>query len=140
MQYRNKLNEQHSARLSHQRELLAQRQEEMAAIDRRIGELQERLHRKRMLNQQIVHHGNNKQPNQDNNQKFSPQQTYPQSLNQNQSLQKSIQFHQQQQQLQQKQHQQKLHQMQQIQMQKQQLQQQQMQMQMQTSPSGFNNL
>ena len=54
LMYRNKLNEQQTARLSEQREALCQRQIEMASIDKRIAELQDRLHRKRMLNQQLA--------------------------------------------------------------------------------------
>lgn len=54
LMYRNKLNEQQNARLCQQREALTQRQEEMANIDKRIGELQDRLHRKRVLNQQLA--------------------------------------------------------------------------------------
>ncbi|KAL1138394.1 hypothetical protein AAG570_008458 [Ranatra chinensis] len=54
LMYRNKLNEQQTARLSEQREALCQRQMEMASIDKRIAELQDRLHRKRMLNQQLA--------------------------------------------------------------------------------------
>ncbi|XP_014242516.1 apoptosis-stimulating of p53 protein 1 isoform X2 [Cimex lectularius] len=54
LMYRNKLNEQQTARLSEQREVLCQRQLEMASIDKRIAELQERLHRKRVLNQQLA--------------------------------------------------------------------------------------
>lgn len=53
-QYRNKVNEQQSVRLTQQREALSQRQEEMESIDKRISELQERLHRKRLLNQQLA--------------------------------------------------------------------------------------
>ncbi|VEN61600.1 unnamed protein product [Callosobruchus maculatus] len=52
--YRNKLNEQQNQRLYQQREALTARQEEMSAIDKRISELQERLHRKRLLNQQLA--------------------------------------------------------------------------------------
>ena len=52
-QYRNKLNEQQTARICQQREALTQKQDEVLSIDRRISELQERLHRKRALNQQI---------------------------------------------------------------------------------------
>ncbi|CAH1720828.1 unnamed protein product [Aphis gossypii] len=52
--YRNKLGEQQTARLVQQREVLSKRQEEMASIDRRISELQARLHRKRLLNQQLA--------------------------------------------------------------------------------------
>jgi len=40
--------------LNQQREALTARQEEMSAIDKRISELQERLHRKRLLNQQLA--------------------------------------------------------------------------------------
>ncbi|XP_072391939.1 apoptosis-stimulating of p53 protein 2 isoform X1 [Diabrotica undecimpunctata] len=54
LMYRNKLNEQQNQRLHQQREALTARQEEMSAIDKRISELQERLHRKRMLNQQLA--------------------------------------------------------------------------------------
>lgn len=53
-QYRNKLNEQQNQRLNQQREALTARQEEMSAIDKRISELQERLQRKRLLNQQLA--------------------------------------------------------------------------------------
>ncbi|PSN31774.1 hypothetical protein C0J52_26138 [Blattella germanica] len=52
--YRNKLNEQQNVRLCQQREQLSQRHEEMSNIDKRISELQDRLHRKRMLNQQMA--------------------------------------------------------------------------------------
>ncbi|KAF2892823.1 hypothetical protein ILUMI_13349 [Ignelater luminosus] len=52
--YRNKLNEQQNQRLNQQREALTARQEEMSSIDKRISELQERLHRKRLLNQQLA--------------------------------------------------------------------------------------
>ncbi|RZB39066.1 apoptosis-stimulating of p53 protein 1, partial [Asbolus verrucosus] len=52
--YRNKLNEQQNQRLNQQREALTARQEEMSAIDKRISELQERLHKKRLLNQQLA--------------------------------------------------------------------------------------
>ncbi|XP_046663876.1 apoptosis-stimulating of p53 protein 1 isoform X3 [Homalodisca vitripennis] len=54
LMYRNKVNEQQNARLTQQREALSQRQEEMASIDKRISELQDRLHRKRLLNQQLA--------------------------------------------------------------------------------------
>ncbi|XP_018576232.1 apoptosis-stimulating of p53 protein 1 [Anoplophora glabripennis] len=54
LMYRNKLNEQQNQRLHQQREALTARQEEMSAIDKRISELQERLHRKRLLNQQLA--------------------------------------------------------------------------------------
>jgi transcription elongation GreA/GreB family factor len=54
LQYRNKLNEQQNVRLCQQREALSQRQEEMSNIDKRISELQDRLHRKRLLNQQMA--------------------------------------------------------------------------------------
>ncbi|XP_060530795.1 apoptosis-stimulating of p53 protein 2 isoform X2 [Cylas formicarius] len=54
LMYRNKLNEQQNQRLNQQREALTARQEEMSAIDKRISELQERLHRKRLLNQQLA--------------------------------------------------------------------------------------
>lgn len=54
LQYRNKLNEQQSVRLTQQREALALRQEEVSAVDRRISELQDRLQRKRLSNQQLA--------------------------------------------------------------------------------------
>lgn len=54
LQYRNKLNEQQKVRLCQQREALTARQEEMNSIDKRISELQDRLHRKRVLNQQLA--------------------------------------------------------------------------------------
>ncbi|XP_049825343.1 apoptosis-stimulating of p53 protein 1 isoform X3 [Aethina tumida] len=54
LMYRNKLNEQQNQRLHQQREALTARQEEMSAIDKRISELQERLHKKRILNQQLA--------------------------------------------------------------------------------------
>lgn len=54
MQYRNKLNDQQNMQISHQRDTLCQRQDEVNEIDRRISELQERLHRKRLLNQQLA--------------------------------------------------------------------------------------
>ncbi|CAG9855657.1 unnamed protein product [Phyllotreta striolata] len=54
LMYRNKLNSEQSEKLDQQRRALTARQEEMRAIDRRITELQERLHRKRSLNQQLA--------------------------------------------------------------------------------------
>ncbi|XP_022251082.1 apoptosis-stimulating of p53 protein 1-like isoform X2 [Limulus polyphemus] len=51
--YRTKLNEQQNARIAHQREILSKRQEDISGMDQRIADLQQRLHRKRMLNQQI---------------------------------------------------------------------------------------
>ncbi|CAG9762568.1 unnamed protein product [Ceutorhynchus assimilis] len=54
LMYRNKLNEQQNQRLNQQREALTARQEEMSSIDKRISELQERLQRKRLLNQQLA--------------------------------------------------------------------------------------
>ncbi|XP_054260694.1 apoptosis-stimulating of p53 protein 2-like isoform X3 [Macrosteles quadrilineatus] len=54
LMYRNKLNDQQNARLTQQKEALSQRQEEMESIDKRISELQDRLHRKRLLNQQLA--------------------------------------------------------------------------------------
>nr|XP_018895668.1 PREDICTED: apoptosis-stimulating of p53 protein 1 isoform X2 [Bemisia tabaci] len=54
LMYRNKLNEQQSVRLTQQREALALRQEEVSAVDRRISELQDRLQRKRLSNQQLA--------------------------------------------------------------------------------------
>ena len=54
LMYRNKLNDQQNMQINQQRETLCQRQEEVNEIDRRISELQERLHRKRLLNQQLA--------------------------------------------------------------------------------------
>ena len=54
MQYRNRLTEAQAARVSQQQEVLSAKHEEMARIDHRIAELQQRLHRKRMLNQQLA--------------------------------------------------------------------------------------
>lgn len=64
--YRNKLGEQQTARLVQQREVLSKRQEEMASIDRRISELQARLHRKRLLNQQLANQIQANKPGQNN--------------------------------------------------------------------------
>ncbi|XP_065214805.1 apoptosis-stimulating of p53 protein 2 isoform X3 [Planococcus citri] len=96
--YRNKLNEQQSARLSHQREVLAQRQEEMSAIDRRIAELQGRLQRKRLLNQQLASHiskqGNqNVPPNHQQQPQFQP--IFQQPVSQQQNKQQAQIKHQQ---------------------------------------------
>ncbi|KAK3911368.1 Apoptosis-stimulating of p53 protein 2, partial [Frankliniella fusca] len=66
LMYRNKLNEQQNLQINQQRETLCQKQEEVTEIDRRISELQERLHRKRLLNQQLANQitvANNKQNN-----------------------------------------------------------------------------
>ncbi|KAF0310510.1 Apoptosis-stimulating of p53 protein 1 [Amphibalanus amphitrite] len=52
--YRNKLNEQQHSQLASQTETLGQRRDEMARIDQRIAELQQRLHRKRVHNQQLA--------------------------------------------------------------------------------------
>ena len=54
LQYRNKLNEQQHSQLTSQTETLGQRRDEMARIDQRIAELQQRLHRKRVHNQQLA--------------------------------------------------------------------------------------
>ncbi|XP_064490358.1 apoptosis-stimulating of p53 protein 1-like [Ornithodoros turicata] len=51
--YRAQLNEQQSARITQQRETLSNRQNEIAQMDRRIAELQQRLHRKRLHNQEL---------------------------------------------------------------------------------------
>lgn len=53
-QYRHKLRESQSNRVFTQKQSLSQKQEEAIRIDRRIAELQERLHRKQVLNSQIV--------------------------------------------------------------------------------------
>ena len=52
--YRRQLNEQQNNMISQQRAQLSMGQEEMARIDRRIAELQDRLTRKRMMNQQLA--------------------------------------------------------------------------------------
>lgn len=54
LQYRQKLREAQATRVAAQRAALNQRQEETMRVDRRIAELQERLHRKRLLNQQLA--------------------------------------------------------------------------------------
>ncbi|XP_025415635.1 apoptosis-stimulating of p53 protein 2 isoform X2 [Sipha flava] len=64
--YRNKLGEQQTVRLVQQREVISKRQEEMASIDRRISELQARLHRKRLLNQQLANQIQANKPGQNN--------------------------------------------------------------------------
>ncbi|CAG0880482.1 unnamed protein product [Cyprideis torosa] len=52
--YRNRLTEAQAVRVSQQQEVLSAKHKEMARIDTRIAELQQRLHRKRMLNQQLA--------------------------------------------------------------------------------------
>merc|ERR1719192_985887 len=52
--YRRQLNEQQNNMIAQQRAQLTTGQEEMARIDRRIAELQDRLTRKRMMNQQLA--------------------------------------------------------------------------------------
>jgi len=52
--YRRQLNEQQNNMIAQQRAQLSMGQEEMARIDRRIAELQDRLTRKRMMNQQLA--------------------------------------------------------------------------------------
>ncbi|CAM1293879.1 PPP1R13B (predicted) [Pycnogonum litorale] len=52
--YRNKLNEQQSNRMIQQREILNNRKDEVTKMDKRISELQQRLQRKRLLNQQLA--------------------------------------------------------------------------------------
>ena len=52
--YRKQLHEQQNAMISQQRAQLSMGQEEMMKIDNRILELQERLARKRMMNQQLA--------------------------------------------------------------------------------------
>ncbi|KAK7068063.1 hypothetical protein SK128_004922 [Halocaridina rubra] len=52
--YRNSVNREASARVDAQRETLAARREEITRIDKRIAELQQRLHRKRILNHQLA--------------------------------------------------------------------------------------
>ncbi|CAL8099691.1 unnamed protein product [Orchesella dallaii] len=54
LMYRQKLREAQATRVAAQRAALNQRQEETMRVDRRIAELQERLHRKRLLNQQLA--------------------------------------------------------------------------------------
>lgn len=53
-QFRNKLKDQQNVQLNQQRDALTQRQEEINSIDKRITELQDRLQRKRLLNQQLA--------------------------------------------------------------------------------------
>lgn len=50
---RAQLTEQQSVRIAQQRESLCQRQGEVAEMDRRIAELQQRLHKKRLHNQEL---------------------------------------------------------------------------------------
>ncbi|XP_069938791.1 apoptosis-stimulating of p53 protein 1 isoform X4 [Cherax quadricarinatus] len=52
--YRNSVNREASARVAAQRETLAARQDEITRIDKRVSELQQRLHRKRLLNHQLA--------------------------------------------------------------------------------------
>jgi len=52
--YRRQLNEQQNNMIAQQRAQLTMGQDEMARIDRRIAELQDRLTRKRMMNQQLA--------------------------------------------------------------------------------------
>uniref|UniRef100_A0A2M4CR72 Putative apoptosis-stimulating of p53 protein 1 n=1 Tax=Anopheles darlingi TaxID=43151 RepID=A0A2M4CR72_ANODA len=52
LQYRNQLSLQQNARLNMQREVLQQRQIELHSVDKRIVELQSRIHKKRNLNVQ----------------------------------------------------------------------------------------
>ena len=54
LKYRTKLREAQATRVAAQRAALSQRQEEAMRVDRRIAELQERLHRKRLLNHQLA--------------------------------------------------------------------------------------
>lgn len=54
LMYHNKLSEQQSVRLHQQRETLNKKQAEVNSVDLRISELQERLQRKRLLNQQLA--------------------------------------------------------------------------------------
>nr|XP_053630397.1 apoptosis-stimulating of p53 protein 2-like [Cherax quadricarinatus] len=52
--YRNSVNREASARVAAQRETLAARRDEITRIDKRVSELQQRLHRKRLLNHQLA--------------------------------------------------------------------------------------
>ncbi len=52
--YRKQLNEQQNNMIAQQRAQLSMGQEEMIRIDSRIAELQDRLARKRMMNQQLA--------------------------------------------------------------------------------------
>ncbi|KAI5741966.1 hypothetical protein M8J77_001587 [Diaphorina citri] len=54
LMYHNKLSEQQNVRLHQQRETLTKKQAEVNSVDLRISELQERLQRKRLLNQQLA--------------------------------------------------------------------------------------
>ncbi|RWS09882.1 Apoptosis-stimulating of p53 protein 1-like protein [Dinothrombium tinctorium] len=51
--YRTKLTEQQNAEISHEKSLIKQKQSELCSIDERINELQQRLAKKRLLNQQL---------------------------------------------------------------------------------------
>ncbi|RXG68390.1 Apoptosis-stimulating of p53 protein 2 [Armadillidium vulgare] len=52
--YRNSVNREASTRVATQKEALSTRKDEIARIDKRIAELQQRLYRKRFLNQQLA--------------------------------------------------------------------------------------
>ncbi|KAK4292194.1 hypothetical protein Pmani_035020 [Petrolisthes manimaculis] len=52
--YRNSVNREASARVAQQRETLQARRDEITRIDKRVSELQQRLHRKRLLNNQLA--------------------------------------------------------------------------------------
>lgn len=54
LMYHNKLSEQQNVRLHQQRETLSKKQAEVNSVDLRISELQERLQKKRLLNQQLA--------------------------------------------------------------------------------------
>ena len=54
LQYRNSVNRESAGRVNSQRELLSVKSQELARLDRRIAELQTRLHRKKMLNHQLA--------------------------------------------------------------------------------------
>ncbi len=53
--YRQQVTSQQASRVAQQRMLLSQKQEEMTRVDRRIAELQQRLHRRRMFNDGLMH-------------------------------------------------------------------------------------
>ncbi|XP_071963070.1 apoptosis-stimulating of p53 protein 1-like isoform X2 [Antedon mediterranea] len=56
---RNKLNEEQSNKVEHQKEYLKTRKEEMAVVDKRIAELTERLRKKRSMQQSISPYSTN---------------------------------------------------------------------------------
>ena len=69
-----KVTSSQASRVAHQRSLLSQKQDEMNRVDRRIAELQQRLHRRKMLNDGLAHQlqsGQQQQHQQQQNQQRS---------------------------------------------------------------------